>query len=194
MTCNHCQRLLSPYLDDELSSKERDEVLAHLAQCAPCSTYLRQLEASRRQLHALPDPQVSSAMQAQLWSRLQDQRLTAAAHRTRAKMPWWRSWTHRERWTTTSRTAKWTGWSLGTLATATASLFFYFTTLQSPPEVSAEEVVLSMDELLDSLDPQDGVRLLSEEAPEEQLPDWLVDDAWLLEEGDSQTGIEDLWR
>ena len=93
-------------------------------------------------------------------------------------------------WTKGADPAKWTRWSVGTLATCVASFVFYFTTLQSPPEVSAEEVIVNMDELLDVLDPDDGVRMLSEEAPEEAFPDWLKEDAWIFEENSQ----EDLWR
>ena len=53
-----------------------------------------------------------------------------------------------------------------------------------------QEVVVSMDELLDVLDPDDGVRMLSEEVPEEAFPDWAEENAWIFEENRQ----EDLWR
>ena len=189
MTCSHCQNVLSPYLDHDLSSTQRKAVLEHLAQCSVCATQLAQLEESRKRLGSLPEREVPDALEMQLWLRLQDPRLAPV------RASWWHSPRNQwMRWAKASRPVKWTGVSLGTLATATASLAFYFTTLQSPPEVSAKEVVASMDEVLDSLDPADGLRLLNEETPEEQLPDWSEEDAWLFQDGDSQTEIEDLWR
>jgi hypothetical protein len=65
--------------------------------------------------------------------------------------------------------------SAGTLATCAASFLFYFSTLQTPPSVSAEEVVITMDELISTLDSDDERRVIGEEAEEEVEPDWQRD-------------------
>jgi hypothetical protein len=65
--------------------------------------------------------------------------------------------------------------SAGTLATCAASFLLYFSTLQAPPPVSAEEVVASMDELLSVLDSDDEMRVIGEETEEEVEPDWQED-------------------
>lgn len=63
--------------------------------------------------------------------------------------------------------------SYGTVATCAASLLFYFAMMQSPSQVSAEEVVSSMDQLIGTLDPDEGERAITEESPDEAMPDWL---------------------
>lgn len=45
--------------------------------------------------------------------------------------------------------------------------------MQSPSQVSAEEVVSSMDQLIGTLDPDEGERAITEESPDEAMPDWL---------------------
>ena len=188
MTCRQCQQSLSSYLDNVLSAHARQEIQGHLAHCSSCTDRLRQFQENRQLVQDLPEQNVTAAMEMQLWLRLQDPRLKTSTDSVWAKsIKWMRS---RTGWTRGTNSAKWTRWSVGTLATCAASFVFYFTTLQSPPEVSAEEVVISMDELLDVLDPDDGARMLSEEVPEEAFPDWLEEDAWIFEENSQ----EDLWR
>jgi hypothetical protein len=73
--------------------------------------------------------------------------------------------------------------SVGTLATAAAAIVLYVSTLQGPAEVSAEEVVSSMTQLLEELDPEEGAVILKEETPEEHLPDWRDDfDVWFSDD------------
>lgn len=195
MTCRRCQQSLSSYLDNVLSAPERQEIQGHLAHCSTCTERLRQFQENRQLVQHLPEQDVTDTMEMRLWLRLQDPRRNTSTDSIWAKSTRWMR--EGASWTRGTNSAKWTGWSVGTLATCAASFVFYFTTLQSPPEVSAEEVVVSMDELLDVLDPADGNSILSEEVPEETLPGWLEEDSWLLEEGDGQTGhmgIEDLWR
>lgn len=75
--------------------------------------------------------------------------------------------------------------SVGTLATAAAAVLFYVSTLQRPAEVSAEEVVSSMTQLLEDLDQEDGTTILNEETPEERMPDWHDDfDSWFSDDDD----------
>jgi anti-sigma factor RsiW len=47
--------LLSPYLDDELTERERDEVAAHLRGCDSCRIRLEELRALRRQIQMAAD-------------------------------------------------------------------------------------------------------------------------------------------
>lgn len=188
MTCRRCQQSLSPYLDNILSAHARQEIQGHVAHCSTCTERLRQFEENRQRVRQLPEQNVTAAMETRLWLRLQDPRLSASTVSVWAKaITWMRSGTG---WTRRTNSATWARWSVGTLATCAASFVFYFTTLQSPPEVSAEEVVASMDALLDVLDPDDGARMLSEEVPEEAFPDWLEEAAWIFEENSQ----EDLWR
>ena len=187
MTCRRCQQSLSSYLDNELSAHERREVQGHLPHCSACTERLRQFQENRQLVQHLPEQTVTDAMEMRLWLRLRGLRLNPSTDSIWTKSTkWMKSGTG---WTKGGDQAKWTRWSVGTLATCAASFLFYFTTLKSPPEVSAEEVVVSMDKLLDVLDPDDGVRMLSEEAPEEAFPDWLKEDAWIFDENSQ----EDLW-
>ena len=187
MTCRRCQQSLSSYLDNVLSAHERQEIQGHVAYCSTCTERLRQFQENRQRVQHLPEQTVTDAMEMRLWLRLQDPRLNASTDSVWAKATTWMS--RDTGWTRGTNSAKWTRWSMGTLATCAVSFVFYFATLQSPPEVSAEEVVVSMDELLDVLDPNDGARMLSEEVPEESVPDWLEEDAWIFEENSQ----EDLW-
>jgi len=156
MTCRQCQRRLSPHLDDALAADERRNVLNHLAQCPACAHRLLQLERNRQLLRALPAAEVTGPMELRLELRLQSAKSAPRTPHSTVGM-WWR---------------RWGAVSVGTLATGAASFLFYLSTLQAPPEVSAEEVVASMEQLLDALDPDDGVRILNEETAAEAVPDW----------------------
>ncbi|MGH7964020.1 MAG: anti-sigma factor family protein [Candidatus Binatia bacterium] len=162
MTCRHYRQLLSPYLDNVLTPAEHQGVLSHLSQCSACAEQLRQLESNRQLLRALPAAAVTGAMERRLQARVQSPKSKVQSLRPPTPNPrplgaWWRDW----------RSV-----SVGTLATCAASLVLYFSTLQAPPEVSAEEVVSSMDQLLEVLDPDEGVRIITEEVEEEAAPDW----------------------
>jgi len=166
MICRQCQRLLSPYLDSVLAADERNVILAHLAQCPACTERLQQLETNRQLLRTLPTAEVSKAMELLLQSSLQKSgaRIRSSQSAIRNPQSAIRSW--------------WRGWgmlSAGTLATCAASFLFYFSILQTPPPVSAEEVVTSMDELITTLDSDDEMRVIGEETEEEVDPDWQKD-------------------
>jgi hypothetical protein len=69
-------------------------------------------------------------------------------------------------------------------ALAVASFLFYLSTMHTPPPVSAEEVVASMDGLIKALDENDEVRMMYEETEEEALPDWREElDRWPAGDG-----------
>lgn len=183
MTCRHCRRLLSPYIDHVLTTAEQAQVMEHVAHCSRCGEQLRQLEESRQLLRAWSEVEVTEAMTLRLQRRV---------------------WSLRERrnWgpetggdgtslnpLVSSLSSLWRNWgivSVGTLATA-AALLFYVSTMHSPTEVSAEEVVSSMTQLLDDLDPDVGTKILKEEAREESAAEWSEDfDAWFLDGDDGQ--------
>lgn len=158
MTCRQCQQLLSPHLDGVLAEDERVAVLEHLQHCPVCAEQFHQLAHNRQLVQALPSAEVTGAMELRLQAKIRS--LTSRVEST----PWWR---------------RWSVVSVGTLATATASFLLYFSTLQAPSPVSAEEVVASMDQLLDALDPDDGIRIIAAETPEETAPAWREElDRW----------------
>ena len=154
MTCRHCRSLLSPYLDEQLDTDERQEVQSHLTQCASCSEYLHQLTHNQQLVRALPATDVTSRMSLRLQARLQAHSSTSQSFQP---LVWWHNFPLL---------------SYGTLATCAASVLFYFALLQGPPAVSAEEVVSSMDELIGTLDPDEGERAIAEETPDEEIADW----------------------
>ncbi|MBM3469789.1 MAG: hypothetical protein FJX73_03240 [Armatimonadetes bacterium] len=63
-------RLLSAYLDAELSSEEMAEVQGHLAGCLDCSAELGELRATRRLLSSLEAPDLPQGFAADLQLRL----------------------------------------------------------------------------------------------------------------------------
>lgn len=160
MTCRHCQLLLSPYIDGILSPQEGQELLTHLAQCLTCTKQLQQLEENRQLIRSLPMAEVTEAMAAQLRARVQSSRLKVQQSPIHILQSAIRSWPML---------------SFGTVATCAASLFFYFAMMQAPPNVSAEEVVSSMDQLLSTLDPDEGEQTITEETADEAAPVWQED-------------------
>lgn len=74
--------------------------------------------------------------------------------------------------------------SASTLAACAAFIFFLFSNIHTPPPVSAEEVVGSMEELIAVLDSGDDLREMYEETAEEAAPDWYEDlDQWPAGDG-----------
>lgn len=188
MTCHEYQQILSPYLDNVLAADERQGVASHVTQCQTCTDVLRQFEQNRQLLHRLPTAEVSDAMEQRLRRKVQGQ-LPVAGPKSKVQSQqssildplapsvggrssvasWWRGW----------RVV-----SVGTLATCAASFLFYFSTVQAPPEVSAEEVVSSMEQLMQSLDPRDAELMLDPDIPEESetVPDWQQEvDGWFFD-------------
>jgi hypothetical protein len=79
--------------------------------------------------------------------------------------------------------------SASTLAACAASIFFLFSNIHTPPPVSAEEVVGSMEELIAVLDSGDDLRVIYEETAEEVAPDWYEDlDQWPAGDGNLPGG------
>jgi len=154
MTCRHCQQQLSLHLDDALLVGTRKKVVDHLNQCPLCTERLRQLEQNRQLLRSLPPAEVTGAMEFRLQRHLQNPKPQASGLKSQR---WWHDWPLV---------------SFGTLATCAASALFYFAVMQAPSKVSAEEVVASMDQLLGTLDPNEGAQTIGEETPDEVVPNW----------------------
>ncbi len=57
MNCTDYQRWLSPYVDGQLSSDERDQVDAHLQSCVQCQGALASLQQMLQTLHAMGTPE-----------------------------------------------------------------------------------------------------------------------------------------
>ncbi len=183
MTCRQCQHLLSPYLDDVLPASEKERLVAHVTHCSSCGEVLRQLESNRMLLRTWPEVEITSAMATRLEQRLQ------YLGEAKAGRPSVLSLQTSLKSQVSSLRLSWRNWgmvSVGTLATAAAAVVFYASTLQRPAEVSAEEVVSSMTQLLEELDPDDGTTILNEETPEERMPDWREDvDSWFADDEDA---------
>jgi len=162
MTCRYCQELLSPHLDGVLSHEEEQTILVHLAQCANCTNYLSQLETNRQLVRALPVAEVTEAMEAQLLSRVQSPESRVQSQKSTI-------------YNLQSTIRSWPMLSFGTVATCAASMLFYFAMMQAPSKVSAEEVVASMDQLIGTLDPDEGEKAISEETTDEAAPVWQED-------------------
>jgi hypothetical protein len=72
----------------------------------------------------------------------------------------------------------WRSWGIiavGALAIAGASAFLFRANVQTTPQMSAEEVVGGMDDLLAGLDSYDPVRMIYQEAAEETRLNWRED-------------------
>src|SRR6476469_829068 len=61
MRCNDEARLrISALLDDELPARERDELVAHIAECADCARYRSELRGVGRHVRQLREPAPAS--------------------------------------------------------------------------------------------------------------------------------------
>lgn len=174
MTCRQCRRLLSPHLDNALAADERSTVLAHLAQCSACAERLHQFESNRQLLRTLPIAEVTRGIELLLQSRIHHLAESKVQSSASASRPWWRGWG---------------AISAGTLAMCAASVFFLFSNIHTPPPVSAEEVVGSMEGLITVLDSDDDLRMLYEETEDEAALDWREDlDRWPTGDGSDLRG------
>ena len=60
MPCRELVELITDYLEDRLSARDRTRFEAHLADCAACRTYLDQFRRTIRALGRLPEESLSS--------------------------------------------------------------------------------------------------------------------------------------
>ena len=75
MPCQELVELVTDYLEDRLSPRDKARFDQHLAQCEACRTYLEQFRQTIRVLGRLPEESLSSAARENLlaafrgWSR-----------------------------------------------------------------------------------------------------------------------------
>lgn len=70
MNHRRAERLLSAYLDTELSSEEMSDIRSHLAGCPDCRAEMEELRATRRLLSSLEPPDLPGEFAADLSLRL----------------------------------------------------------------------------------------------------------------------------
>jgi len=66
MSCDHVQELISPLLDRQVRTGEREKVLAHLESCKECSIYLESMDSLRRTIRSMGPAPVPSQLAARL--------------------------------------------------------------------------------------------------------------------------------
>ena len=75
MPCRELVELVSDYLEDKLSPRDKARFEAHLVQCEVCRTYLEQFRLTIRVLGRLPEESLSTEAREKLlaafrgWSR-----------------------------------------------------------------------------------------------------------------------------
>lgn len=60
MPCRELVELVTDYLEDRLSPRDRARFEAHLAECEYCETYLEQMRQTIRALGRLPEESLSA--------------------------------------------------------------------------------------------------------------------------------------
>jgi anti-sigma factor RsiW len=60
MPCRELVELVTEYLEDRLSARDRARFEAHLAECGGCETYLEQMRQTIRTLGRLPEESLSA--------------------------------------------------------------------------------------------------------------------------------------
>lgn len=68
MSCEHIEELLSPYLENELSSEERQRVSTHLDSCGKCQDLLMQMQQVYDSLTTFPEIEVSENLLSRLYA------------------------------------------------------------------------------------------------------------------------------
>ena len=59
LACRELVELVSDYLEDRLSPRDRSRFEAHIAECEYCETYLEQMRQTIRALGRLPEESLS---------------------------------------------------------------------------------------------------------------------------------------
>ncbi len=85
MTCARYRALISRYLDDELTARQRAELLDHIAGCAGCTADLARFRQGEVLLHKLPDPPPPPPAVSDLVQR----EVRAIRRRRRRDPRWW---------------------------------------------------------------------------------------------------------
>jgi anti-sigma factor RsiW len=66
--CEHCERMMQPYMDRVLSTQERSEAEAHLAECEWCAKRYRFEEKLRQYVRVVVDEPMSADLKQKLAS------------------------------------------------------------------------------------------------------------------------------
>jgi anti-sigma factor RsiW len=72
MPCRELVELVTDYLEDRLSPRDRARVEAHLAECDDCETYVEQMRQTIRVLGRLPEASLSSEARDALLTAFRD--------------------------------------------------------------------------------------------------------------------------
>ena len=72
MPCRELVELITDYLEDRLSPKDRARFEAHLDQCDACRTYLDQFRQTIRSLGRLPEESLSTQAREALLAAFRD--------------------------------------------------------------------------------------------------------------------------
>ena len=72
MPCRQLVDLVTDYLEDRLSARDRARFEAHLENCAACRTYLEQVRQTIRVLGRLPEASLSPEARAALLAAFHD--------------------------------------------------------------------------------------------------------------------------
>jgi len=74
MECERIEELLSPYLEDDLTKEERQNVNAHLYTCAGCAELLSLMREAKESLSSFPEVEVSEGLTEKLYELPQKRR------------------------------------------------------------------------------------------------------------------------
>jgi anti-sigma factor RsiW len=77
MNCGQVQRLLPPFLDEELSGRMRERVTSHLASCPACRAELEALRADLGLLEQVGTPAVPPFLVTRVMAAVRERRRTA---------------------------------------------------------------------------------------------------------------------
>ena len=91
MSCKQVQERISPLLDRQVASAERQKLLAHIESCRECGAYVESLEGVRVALRGMPAPAVPAQLAARLKVVASHERARALARRDIGSL--WRAWT-----------------------------------------------------------------------------------------------------
>jgi len=88
MSCRRVNRLLSTYIDDACSPRQRAQVEEHLNNCPECAALLRELRQTIELVSALPRDRTSDDFMAALRPRLRELEQTAEPGLLRRALQW----------------------------------------------------------------------------------------------------------
>ena len=78
MNCRQVRRLLTPFTDQELSGRVRDEVTSHLESCPACRAELEALKADLGVLEQFPAPEVAPFLVTRVMAEVRQRRRHSA--------------------------------------------------------------------------------------------------------------------